>query len=140
MRKLILLFVCFLFVAVNAKADMTQNGRQPRVWDQAVSSVKAGSSQDYTNNGTVFANVIMTGNNATGNAGYIVLTSADNKGNVIDYYLWVDATTTKGGTTGELRMASFPLLTSVPSVMTSFPYGDWRQSTGFTSSVNVANQ
>jgi len=140
MRKLILLVACFLIASVYAYADMTQNGRSPRAWDQAVSSVKAGSSQDYTNNGTAFANTINTGNNAIGNAGYTVLTAVGADGVVRDYYIWVDATTTKSGTTGELRMASFPLLTSAPSVMTSFPYGDWRQSTGFTSSVNVATQ
>jgi len=136
MRKLILLFVCFLFVTVIAKADMTQNGRQPRVWDQAVSSVKLqNSGTDYTDNTTVLTNQVNTGNNATGNAGYQALMACDAAAtsNCRTYYLWVDASTS---TAGILRMASFPAI----SLFSSFPYGDWRSSTGFTAGVKVSSQ
>jgi len=135
MRKILLsVCACFLLVSVSVQADMTQNGRQPRVWDQAVSSVKLQSAgTDYTDNTSVFANIAVTGNNATGNTGYITFTAFDGNGKLIDYYLWVDASTV---TTGQLRMASLPqLLTN-----TSFPYGDWRASTGFTSGVKVSAQ
>ena len=137
MKKFIII-ACFLLVAVNAyAATIGTNGRQPRVWDQAVSSVKLQSGgTDYTDNTTAFTNIAVTGTQATGNAGYIVFNSADAAGNVWDYYLWVDATNTSS--TGVLRLASFPLLTSNPSVFTSFPYGDWRNSTGFTSGVAVS--
>ena len=137
MKKIIMSFVCLLLVSVIAYADQTLNGRQTREWAQAVSSVKAGTNLDYSGNATVFSNVVSSGNQATGNPGYFVLTAVDKAGNVITYYLWMDATMSAQGSRGTLRFASFPLLTSNPTVYTSFPYGDWRFNTGFTSGVSV---
>lgn len=132
MKKNILFFVCFLLVVVNAYADQTLNGRQPREWSQSTSAPKYASGQDYTNNTTVNTNLALTGNNATGNSGYLVLMAADTNGTVHTYYLWVDASTT----TGVLRMASFPNI----KTFASFPYGDFRSATGFTAGAKVSSQ
>lgn len=132
--KNILFIACFLLITVSAHADMTQNGRQPRQWDQAVSSVKLqGNGTDYTDNTTVYANQVNTGNNATGNSGYQGLMACDAASICRTYYLWVDASTS----TGVLRMASFPAIVAY----TSFPYGDWRGGTfGFNAGVKVSAQ
>lgn len=136
MRKLILLVACFLIASVYAYADMTQNGRSPREWPPAVSGVKLQSSgTDYTDNTTVFTNLAVTGNNATGNPGYIAFMAAGTDGVARTYYLWVDP---GQGNNGVLRFASFGVLTSTPTIAASFPYGDWRYSTGFTSGVAVS--
>lgn len=135
--RIISLVACFLLVMVSAQADMTQNGRQPRQWDQAVSSVKLqGSGTDYTDNTSVFSNVAITGNNATGNPGYVALMATDSYGNTRSYYLWVDGSANSGA--GALRMASFPNISQ--SFYTSFPYGDWRSNGGFTAGVKVSGQ
>ena len=131
MRKIIVLVACFLMASVAAQADMTQNGRQPKPWDQAVSSVNAGSGKDYTDNTTAFANVVATGNTATGNSGYIALMATDSAGIARTYYLWVDASTS----TGVLRMASLPNI----SAYSSFPYGDWR-GPNFGAGYKVSSQ
>jgi hypothetical protein len=140
MKKLILFLACLLFSGV-VFADQTLNGRQPREWAQSTSenNFLQSGKQDYSDNTTIFTNLGVMGNQATGNAGYLILTAQDTKGNTLNYYLWMDATTTKYGTQGQLEFASFGLLTSAPLVMTSFPYGDWRQSTGFTSSYSVSS-
>ena len=139
--KNIVLCLAFLLVgtAVYAQTAGT-NGRQPRAWDQAVSSVKLQSGgTDYTDNTTVLTNLALTGNQATGNASYISLTATDVNGVVYDYYLWVDATNAgTGGTKGTLVMASFPLIKQ--TALTSFPYGDWRATSGFTSFTKVSSQ
>lgn len=140
MKKNIIFFVCFLLVVVNAYADQTLNGRQPREWNPAVSSVNAANNADYSGNATVVTNLVVTGNQATGNPGYIVLTAADSSGAVFNYYLWMDATIPGNSSVGTLRYASFPLLVSNPTVFTSFPYGDWRKSSGFSSGVTVATK
>lgn len=133
MRNLFL--VCFLLVAVNAYADQTLNGRQPREWDQSVSSVKLQSGgTDYTDNTTVFANSVNSGNQATGNAGYQGLMATGPDGISRTYYLWVDGSANNG--VGVLRMASFPAIVA----MSSFPYGDWRSSTGFVAGGKVSAQ
>lgn len=135
MKKNILFFVCFLLVVVNAYADQTLNGRQPREWDQSVSSVKLQSGgTDYTDNTTVFTNQVNTGNNASGNAGYQGLMACDGAGTCRTYYLWVDATVNSGA--GALRMSSFPNI----KTFSSFPYGDWRSSTGFSAGTKVSAQ
>lgn len=135
MKKLLSLVACVLFLTVAARADMVQNGRQPRQWDQAVSSVKLQSGgTDYTDNTTVFANAVNTGNNATGNAGYQALMAAGPDGVVRTYYLWVDGTANNGA--GALRMSSFPNIIT----FTSFPYGDWRTGSGFYAGVKVSAQ
>lgn len=135
MKKLLSLTVCFLLVSVCAFADMTQNGRTPREWDQAVSSVKLQSGgTDYTDNTTVFANQVNTGNNFTGNSGYQGLMACDIFGVCRTYYLWVDATVNSGA--GALRMSSFPNI----STFSSFPYGDWRSSAGFVAGTKVSAQ
>lgn len=139
MKKITLSFVCLLLVTVYAYADQVLNGRQPREWAQSTSenNFLQPGKVDYSDNTTLYTNLGLMGNQATGNAGYLFLTAVDKLGNVINYYLWMDATTPGYGTTGQLRFASFSLLTSAPLVMTSFPYGDWRQSTGYTSSFSV---
>ena len=137
MKKIIIFIACFFLVAVNVFADPTNNGRQPRVWDQAVSSVKLQSGgTDYTDNTTVLTNLALTGNNATGNAPYITMTATDGAGNVIDYYLWMDTGDAGQGTKGILMSASFPALIKYAS----FPYGDWRSSTGFLINTPVPDQ
>lgn len=133
MKKNILFFVCFLLVVVNAYADQTLNGRQPRQWEQAVSSVKLQSAgTDYTDNTTAFTNLVTTGNNAIGNASYYALMGTDSSGANFTYYLWVDGSSG----TGVLRMASFPNI----KTFSSFPYGDWRSSTGFNAGGKVSGQ
>lgn len=135
MKNILSLTVCFLLVSVCAYADMTPNGRVPRDWDQAVSSVKLQSGgTDYTDNTTVFANSVNTGNLATGNAGYQALMAAGPDGIVRTYYLWVDGTANNGA--GALRMASFPNIIT----FSSFPYGDWRTGSGFNAGVKVSAQ
>ena|SRR5579862_6776180 len=135
MKNILSLTVCFLLVSVCAFADMTQNARTPRELDQAVSSVKLqGSGTDYTDNTTVLANQVNTGNNFVGNAGYQGLMACDGQGVCRTYYLWVDATVNSGA--GALRMSSFPNI----STFTSFPYGDWRSSTGFSAGTKVSAQ
>lgn len=131
MKKNILFFVCFLLVVVNAYADQTLNGRQPREWESSTSS-KPLEGKDYTDNTTALTNLVVTGNQATGNAGYLAMQATDFYGNVHTYYLWVDGSTAQG----TLRIASFPQLRN----NASFPYGDWRGSTGFGSGVVVGTQ
>jgi hypothetical protein len=136
MRKILSVFACFLLVSVYAFADQTLNGRQPREWAQSTSenNFLQSGKQDYSGNTSALTNLVLTGNQATGNASYVVLTAVSAQGQVINYYLWVDAS---NNTQGIIKFASFPLLTSNPNVYTSFPYGDWRESTGFTSGVKV---
>lgn len=142
MKKIILSFVCLLLVSVYAYADQTLNGRQPREWSQSTSENNGSQAGkvDYSDNTTVYANLAVTGNQATGNPGHIIFTATNNNGVVFDYYLWVDATAANG--VGQLYMASFPLLTSNPKVWTSFPWGDWRNSAtnSFASAVKVSTQ
>jgi hypothetical protein len=130
--KKILFFVCFLLVAVNAYADQTLNGRQPREWEHSTDS-KPLEGKDYTDNTSTFANSINTGNNAVGNAGYQALLAVDSGGTVRTYYLWVDASSTS---VGVLKMASFAAI----KAWSSFPYGDWRSSTGFNAGIKVSSQ
>lgn len=132
MKKNILFFVCFLLVVVNAYADQTLNGRQPREWDHSVDS-KQLEGKDYTDNTTTYANQLNTGNNATGNAGYQALLAVDSIGTIRTYYLWVDASSTS---VGVLKMASFASIKNY----SSFPYGDWRSSTGFGAGIKVSSQ
>lgn len=131
MKKNILFFAVFLLVAVNAYADQTLNGRQPREWDESTNS-KILESRDYTGDTTAFTNLVATGHQATGNAGYIALMATDAFGNNHTYYLWVDGSTANG----TLMMASFPPI----STYASFPYGDWRSVNGFKAGSKVASQ
>ena len=130
MKKFIVLF--FLLAAIPAFAQTAGvNQRQPREFDQA-QQTKPLEGRDYANNTVVYPNIALTGNQATGNSGTIVLMATDSAGITRSYYLWVDATTT----TGQLRMASFPNIKNYAS----FPWGDWRSSTGFTAGVKVSAQ
>ncbi len=117
MKKNILFFVLFLLVAVNAQADQTLNGRQPREWAHSTEQ-KPLEGKDYQADTTAYTNLVSTGHQATGNAGYIALVGTDADGVNHTYYLWVDGTSG----TGVLRMASFPNI----KTYSSFPYGDWR--------------
>lgn len=133
--KNIILCLVFLLVGTAVYAQTAGvNGRQPREWREAVSSVKLQSAgTDYTDNTTAFTNLISTGNQATGNAGYTALMAVDSTGNVRTYYLWVDASVTS---VGVLKMASFTNIIAY----SSFPYGDWRSSTGFAAGIKVSSQ
>ncbi len=130
MKKNILFFALFLLVAVNAYADQTLNGRQPREWENSTAN-KPLEGKDYVDNTTTFANLVATGNQATGNPGYLGLQAIDAYGTVHTYYLWVDGSTG----TGTLRMASFPAI----KAYSSFPYGDWRLP-NFAPGGKVASQ
>lgn len=133
MRKNILFFVLFLLVAVNAFADQTLNARQPREYNQAPSTKPELSGKDYSGNATSFAQIVSTGLQAIGNAGFIALQSQDISGNNITYYLWVDASST---TVGVLKMASFANI----KTFSSFPWGDWRSSSNFNAGIKVSAQ
>ena len=131
MKKNILFFVCFLLVVVNAYADQTLNGRQPREWEVSTQS-KILESKDYTGDATVLTNQVNTGHQATGNAGFQGLVAVDWQGTPHTYYLWVDGSIG----TGKLMMASFPAI----KAFSSFPYGDWRSTQGFTVGTKVSSQ
>lgn len=132
MKRVLFFLVVLLSVWSVAYADQTLNGRQPREWDQAIAS-KLLEGKDYSDNTTVFTNQVNTGNNATGNAGYQALMAVGADGVARTYYLWVDASST---TVGVLKMASFTAI----KAYTSFPYGDWRSSTGFGAGAKVSSQ
>lgn len=132
MKRILFFLVVLLSVWSVSYADQTLNGRQPREWDHATDS-KPLEGKDYADNTTIYANQLNTGNQALGNAGYQGLLAVDAAGNVRTYYLWVDASTT---TAGILRMASFTNIRTY----SSFPYGDWRSSTGFGAGVKVSSQ
>lgn len=114
--KKIMLFLCLLLVSVQAFADQTLNGRQPREW-QYSTATKPG--KDYQGDSTAFTNVVNTGHNNVGNPGYVVLVQTPGataeSTNPVSYYLWVNGA-------GKLMIASSPTLTPY----SSFPYGDWR--------------
>jgi len=141
MRKLSLMFlaVAFFLVSVYAYADQTLNGRQAREWSLSTQSNILHGTDD-SGDATAFTNVVVTGHQAKGNPGFIALVSTN--GNT--YYLWVDDTRVTNGPgstngVGTLLMASFASLNAVANAA-SFPYGDWRSSTGFVSWVVVGNQ
>lgn len=130
MKKNIIFFVLFLLVGVNAYADQTLNGRQPREWELATNQ-KILESKDYQADTTANTNVVVTGHQATGNPGYIALVAWDGNNqqsattsNPYTYYLWVSQN-------GKLVISSFPTLKS----FSSFPYGDWRNGQGFPGTV-----
>ncbi len=131
MKKNILFFAVFLLVAVNAHADQTLNGRQPREYTQATQN-KILEGKDYAGDLTAYTGVVATGHQATGNSGMLALQAQDGAGVNFTYYLWVDGSSG----TGVLRMASFPNI----KTYASFPYGDMRSSTGFTAGGKVASQ
>lgn len=131
MKKNVLFFIFFLLVVVNGYADQTLNGRQPREWPEGNQN-KILEGKDYNGDATAFTNLVATGHNATGNAGFLSLMAVDAYGNPHTYYLWVDGSTS----TGTLRMASFPNI----KTYTSFPYGDFRSGAGFTAGGKVSSQ
>lgn len=118
MKKNIIFFVLFLLVVVNAYADQTLNGRQPREWSHSTEQ-KPLEGKDYQGDTTAFTNVVNTGHNNIGNPGYVALVQTPGataeSTSPVTYYLWVNGS-------GKLMIASFPTL----SPYTSFPYGDWR--------------
>lgn len=138
MKKNILIIACFLLITANAYADATNNGRSPRDWDSAATASKLlqPGDNDFTDNTSIFANSVNTGNNATGNAGYQGLMAVGPDGIARTYYLWVDGSANNG--VGILRMASLPAISAAQ--FTSFPYGDWRSSTGFVAGGKVSGQ
>lgn len=132
MKRILFFLVVFFSVWSVSYADQTLNGRQPRQWSQATND-KILENDDYQGDTTSFTNTVSAGHNATGNAGYAALVAVDASGTVRTYYLWVDASTNSAGI---LRMASFTNIRNY----TSFPYGDWRSSTGFAAGVKVSSQ
>ncbi len=130
MKKNILFFAVFLLVAVNAHADQTLNGRQPREYTQAVQN-KILEGKDYTGDLTAYTGVVATGHQASGNSGIVALQAQDSYGVNTTYYLWVDGSTS----TGTLMMASFPNI----KTYSSFPYGDMRSNV-FKAGGKVAAQ
>lgn len=131
MKRILFFLVVLLSVWSVSYADQTLNGRQPREWDLATSN-KPLEGKDYQADTTAFTNTVSTGHQATGNAGYLALVGADSSGKNFTYYLWVDGSSG----TGVLRMSSFPNI----KTYTSFPYGDWRSSTGFGAGGKVSAQ
>ncbi len=118
MKKNILFFVLFLLVAVNAQADQTLNGRQPREWQYSTAQ-KPLENKDYQGDATTSTNMVVTGHQNIGNPGmYALVQTPGGTGentSPVTYYLWVNGN-------GKLMIASFPTV----SVFASFPYGDMR--------------
>lgn len=111
MRKMLLLLVVFITLTSSAHAVTKET--------------------KYNLEGqTAFERIVVTGNQQTGNPGYIALQSVNwSNPDVTDvYYLWVD-------TSGNLRIASYPTI----STYTSFPSGDWRLP-NFTAGSKVGSQ
>lgn len=130
MKRILFFLVVLLSVWSVAYADQTLNGRQPREWELSTFN-KPLEGKDYQADTTAFTNTVVTGHQATGNAGYLALSAVDSGGTVRTYYLWVDASTS----TGVLRMASFPNI----KTYSSFPYGDWR-GPNFAAGTKVSAQ
>lgn len=129
--KNIIFFACFLLVVVNAHADQTLNGRQPREW-QFSTAQKQLEGKDYQGDTTDYTNVVVTGHQANGNPGYYALVAQDGStgittGTSYTYYLWVSG--------GKLMIASSPTMITY----SSFPYGDWRLP-NFTAGTVVGSQ
>lgn len=118
MKRIIFFLVVLLSVWSVSYADQTLNGRQPREWRQSTSQ-KLLEGKDYQGDTTAFTNLVSTGHQNQGNAGYIALVAQDGttgigQGSNWTYYLWVQG--------GKLMIASLTTMSNY----SSFPYGDWR--------------